>query len=307
VTRSRKDSAGNAWNAPRFFATLLYNVFTRSRKKKLIARRTKGKALCAAIVALASIPALSLAQQNKPKKAEPHAPPVKAEPAPELSAPFRAGEQLTYRVLWSKYAVKAANLQLLVTERRPFYGKEAWHFQARAHTMDTVRLLYEIDDQFDSYSSPGDLLSLQYEMYLQEQGKSETSVLRMSSERNPAPSPVPQVRVPAGTRDSLSFLQYLRQIDWSHTSEIRCPVFDGRKIYEARAHLGAARGAVKVPAGEFSAARIDVRVFESGQKEPTGTFGVWISLDGARMPVLIEAEIPFGTARVELTEKASGK
>jgi hypothetical protein len=249
--------------------------------------------------------AYGLAQKRAAAKSTNSAP-ANTPPAGSV-APFRGGEQLNYRVLWSKYAVKAASLQVLVVERRAFFGKEAWHFQARAHTMDTVRLLFEVDDQFDSYSEPGDLASLQYEMYLKEQGKSENSVLRMSSARNPMPSDVPQVRVPLGTRDALGYLQYLRQVDWAHVNEMKCQVFDGRKLYEARARQGTLRSEVIVPAGKFAATRIDVRVFEGGHNEPEATFAVWISLDAARMPVLIEAEVPFGSARLELTAKTTGK
>ncbi len=240
------------------------------------------------------------------KKPRPKTPATAKVRIAEPGARFRAGEQLNYRVLWSRYAVNAANLQLLVLERRPFYGKEAWHFQARAHTVDTVSLIYALDDQFDSYSAAGELVSLQYEMYLREQGKSENTVLRMSSDGNPAPSTVAQARVRPGTRDPLSFLHYLRQVDWARTPEIGCPVFDGRKLYEVRARLEAVRGEVIVPAGKFPASRIAVRVFERGRADPQASFGVWLALNAERTPVLIEAEVPFGSARVELTRVASG-
>ncbi len=250
-------------------------------------------------------PGFLLALQKKPKPGKASPPAAKTQPAREQPAAFRAGEQLDYRVLWSSFAVNAANIQLSVMERRPFYGTEAWHFQAQARTVETTRLVFQVDDQFDSYSAPGDLVSLQYEMYLHEQGKSESSVLRMSSAPTPAPSPVAQARVLPGTRDPLGFLYYLRQVDWTRTPETRSPVFDGRKLYEVRARLDTPRSNVNVPAGKFSASRIEVRVFEGGKQEPMATFGVWLALDGGRTPVLIEAEVPFGTARVELTRAAS--
>jgi hypothetical protein len=245
-------------------------------------------------------PALVQALQKKPRAKTPPAPPAKTATV-ETPTAFRAGERLDYKVLWSRYAVNAASLQIAVVERRPFESGEAWHFQALAHTVDTTRLIFTLDDQFDSYSAPGELASIQYEMYLREQGKSETSILRMSSGREPAPSSVAQARVPPGTRDPLGFLQYLRQVDWTRTPEIRSPVFDGRKVYEARAKLDSQRGNVAVPAGNFNAARVAVRVYERGKTEPMATFGVWLTVESARTPVLIEAEVPFGTARVELT------
>src|SRR5207248_699238 len=72
-------------------------------------------------------------------------PPSKIE-TPVMPVPFRAGEQLAYRVLWSKYSVNAANLVFSVIEQRDFFGRAAWHFRVIAHTLDTVRLLYAVDD-----------------------------------------------------------------------------------------------------------------------------------------------------------------
>jgi len=103
---------------------------------------------------------LGLAQQSKPSKK--HTKPSAA-PAPPVvvPVPFRSGEILEYRVLFSKYAVNAAKIETTVIEQRNFFGRPAWHFRAIAHTVDTTRTLFAIDDQFDSYTSAANLFSLQ--------------------------------------------------------------------------------------------------------------------------------------------------
>src|SRR5258707_2013209 len=177
-------------------------VHTNSSK----ARTIRGAAALAIIVACSSI---ILAQKPKRPKARPKV------PAPGVAAavtavPFSAGETLEYRVLLSKYSVNAAKIETSVVEQRSFFGHLAWHFRAAAHTMDTTRLLFAIDDQFDSYTSAASLFSLQYEMYLHEQGKEQTNVYRMTTEGNPAPADATALRVIPGTRDAISFLYYLR-------------------------------------------------------------------------------------------------
>jgi hypothetical protein len=219
----------------------------------------------------------------------------------ETSVPFRAGEKLDYRVLWSSFNVNAANLSLAVREKGPFYGREAWHFQALAHTVETMRLLFTLDDQFDSYTEPRDLASLQYEMYLREQDKKEDAIYRMSAEGDPAPPAGTAVRVLPGTRDPLALFFYLRAVDWQRGTEVRCPVFDGRKLYQVRARRELERGGVSVPAGKFAASRIEVRVYEQGNQSEQARFSVWLAQDASRTPVLVEADVPLGTARVELT------
>ncbi len=227
---------------------------------------------------------------------------LRARPA-EAPRPFAAGEKLEYRVLWSQFSVKAATVRLSVIERRPFYGREAWHFQALARTIDTMRIVFPLDDQFDSYSEASSLASLQYEMYLSENGKQENASYRMTTDADPAPGSGAAVRVLPGTRDPIGFLYYVRTVDWSRTKEIRSAVFDGRKLYEVRARLQADRGQVSVPAGDFTASRIEVRVYERGQELAGTLFRVSVAHDAGRTPVLLEAEIPFGSARVELAHR----
>lgn len=224
-------------------------------------------------------------------------------PAPSVFSrtPFRAGEKLDYQVLFSKYSVKAAQVETSVVGRRNFFGQPAWHFRAVANTTNTMRLLFNIDDQFDSYTSVGSLVSLQYEMYLNEQGKRQTTLYRMTTDDDPAPPGVTALRVLPGTRDPLDFLYALRAVDWSRVKEFRAPVYDGHRLDEAIARMDRTEGTVHLQAGSVEASRIAVQVLDHGKELPDTRLWVWLARDKARTPVLIEAELPIGTFRVELT------
>jgi hypothetical protein len=246
---------------------------------------------------------MSLAQQRK-KTVTPRAKaaPAAARPAPPAAVPFRAGETLRYRALFSKYAVSAARIETSIVEERDFFGHQAWHFRAAAHTTDTIRMVLPLDDEFDSYTSASDLCSLQYEMYLHEQGKDQTSVYRMTTDGQPAPQDVTALRVAPGTRDAISFLYNLRANDWQRTPELRAPVFDGHRLYDAVAHVDTPQGTVNVPAGNFPAFRVAIQLFDHGKELTDTRLWLWIARNPAHTPVLIEADIPFGTARVELMQ-----
>ena len=243
---------------------------------------------------------LSSAQQSKRSKSR-----TKKPPAPAILAatpvPFHSGEVLKYRVLFSKYSVNAASVETTVVEQRNFFGHSAWHFRAIAHTMDTTRVLLAIDDQFDSYTAAANLFSLQFEMYLHEQGKAQTSLFRMTGEGDPAPSDATAVRVAPGTRDAISFLYNLRAADWQHSPELRAPVFDGHRLYDAVARIDTPQGNVTVPAGTFPAFRVAIRLFDHGKELTDTRLWLWIARDAPQTPVLAEADIPFGNARIELT------
>lgn len=225
--------------------------------------------------------------------------PVTAETGPQL----RPGESLEYAANVSKLNSTIANLKVVVGEQRNLSGKMAWHLQAFAHTENPYRMVFELDDQFDSYSEPAALTSMQYEMHLNERGQKVDSVQRLlSSMKEAAPAGLMGARVLPGTRDPLGLLQYLRHVDWSKSPEVHSPVYDGRKLYEVRASLMNKAEAVSVPAGKYSASKIEIHVLENGVESKDTHFLLYLSNDAARTPVLMEAVLPIATARVELTK-----
>ena len=196
-----------------------------------------------------------------------------------------------------------ANLRLKVAEKRNFLGKSAWHLQAFAHTENPLRMVFVLDDQFDSYSDAATLVSMQYEMHLNEKGQTVDSVQRMTATgKEPAPADATAARVLPGTRDPLGMMQYLRTVDWTKTPEVRSPVYDGHKLYDVRAKLEANAQLVTVPAGSFNTLKIELRVLENGTEMKDAHFTLYLTNTAARMPVLLEAVIPFAVARVELVK-----
>src|SRR6266404_1788554 len=213
-----------------------------------------------------------------------------------------SGEMLEFTSSVAKVN-NVASLRLVVDGRKEVAGTDAWHLQAFAQTQNPLRMVFELDDQFDSYSAPGNFASVQYEMRLSERGQKVQSVQRMTpTGREPAPAGASAARVLPGTRDPLGMMQYLRSVDWSKTPVVHGPVYDGRKLYEIRARkTGSAE--VQVPAGKFSTSTIEVKVFDNGVEMNDAHFTLYVAKDEARTPVLLEAVLPFAAARVELRKK----
>jgi len=220
----------------------------------------------------------------------------------DAGSPLRAGETWQYSATVSKLS-SVANLLLKVAEKRNFLGKNAWHLQAFAHTENPLRMVFALDDQFDSYSDAATLVSMQYEMHLNEKGQTMDSVQRMSpAVREPAPANATAARVLPGTRDPLGMMQYLRTVDWAKTPEVRSPVYDGHKLYDVHAKLQARGEPVTVPAGNFNTYKIELQVLDNGAEMKDAHFILYLSNTEARLPVLLEAVMPFAVARVELVK-----
>ncbi|HKS65705.1 MAG TPA: DUF3108 domain-containing protein [Candidatus Acidoferrales bacterium] len=223
-----------------------------------------------------------------------------ASPAGKVApVPFQTAEKLEYNVSWAAFAT-AAKAELSIVERRNLYGWETWHFRATAHTLGTVRTLFPIDDEFDSYTDAATFDCRQYETYLNELGRSSGQKWQYVTKEQTPRGPGPSVIVFPGTRDPLGALYAIRAVDWRSEHELRVPVYDGHELYEMRAHLEAPDEPVELAAGTFSAARIGVRLFQHETEVSGVHLAIWLANEPARRPVLMRAELPFGNLRIEL-------
>lgn len=214
--------------------------------------------------------------------------------------PFRVGEVLHYRVGWATFG-SAASLELSVPERRELQGRQTWHLRALMHTESPVRSLFAIDDQFDSYTDALTLESRQYEMYLNEMGRRQDAVLHLVPPGETSRAPAPAVVVPPGTRDPVGALYALRSVDWQRTPEFQVPIYDGHDVYQASAKRETPGETATVAAGSFLASRVSIRLFANGKEVPNLNFTIWMANDPSHTPVEIQAELPFGAIRAELT------
>jgi len=254
-------------------------------------------------------PSSPAATPNAPTALPPKAPAtsesaVSKEPASaEPGFVLRPGETLEYNANIPKLNSTVANLKIVAIEKRNTGPHSAWHLQASAHTENPYRMVFQLDDQFDSYSDAANMTSFQYEMHLNERGQTVDDVERLlTSARDPAPTGSSAARVLPGTRDPLGLLEYLRAVDWSRTSEARSPVFDGRKLYDVHAVLVGKAVSVTVPAGKFTTTKIEIHVMDNGSEMKDAHFLLYLANDANRLPVLMEAVLPVATARVELTK-----
>ncbi|MGO9590805.1 MAG: DUF3108 domain-containing protein [Candidatus Acidiferrales bacterium] len=265
-------------------------------------RRGPIAAMIVAAGALLLPPAMASAQKTAHHKAikSKADPPSAMKP---VAMPFRTGETLNYRVSWSAFS-NAASVQLTVPEQRDLFGYSTWHFRALAHTLNPVRELFSVDDQFDSYADQSTLEARQYETHLDELGKIQDQVFHFAAPGVASHGPRPSVVVLVGTRDPLGTLYELRDVDWEHTPEFLGTVYDGHDLYEATAKREITDDNVTIAAGTFSTSRVAIDLFQH-QKPVAGVHViVWIANDAARTPVLMQAQLPFGNLRAELTSSS---
>ena len=244
---------------------------------------------------------------SEPAPSQPVTPAAKKTSAPvEPSFAPKTGEILQFSASLAKVS-NVASLRLEVLDKKEINGKPAWHFQATAKTQNAMRIIFELDDRFDSFSEGNNFTGVQYEMRLSERGQKVQSIQRLTTTgKEPAPPGASSAVVLPGTRDPLGMMQYLRSVNWDQTREVKGPVFDGRKLYDVRAKL-TGTSEVVVPAGRFTAATIEIRVFDKDVEMKDAHFTLYLAHNAARTPVLLQAVLPFAEARVELQSNSAGK
>jgi hypothetical protein len=237
-----------------------------------------------------------------PSSGKPSEPGARVTP-PEPSFLPKAGEVLQFSASLAKVS-NVATLRLEVVDKKEINGRATWHFQALAKTQNAMRLIFELDDRFDSFSEGNSYTGVQYEMHLSERGQKVQSIQRLTTTgKEPPPPGASAAVVLPGTRDPLGMMQYLRSVNWDKTMQVKSPVFDGRKLYDVHAKL-IGTSVVAVPAGKFTTATIEIRVFDNGVEMKDAHFTLYLANDAAHTPVLLQAVLPFAEARVELQEKS---
>jgi hypothetical protein len=246
---------------------------------------------------------------------------AESRPGQGPASPVRIGESLSYRLSWSTIAT-AATATISVPNRLYFFGDDVWDFRAQVSTVNPVRRLFTIDDQFTSYADVQTMASRQYIMRLSELGRNRTRQFRTAqiwgtparandvatTQAGSSPAGSGDTggfeAIPAAACDPLSALFLLRMADWARPVEAR--VFDGRQVYEMTAQRVGVE-TVAVPAGKFAASRINVEL--RGSSDPSARVGVtiWLARDAYRTPVIVETTLPFGSLHLELTSRTSGR
>src|SRR6266481_1876633 len=124
------------------------------------------------------------------------------------------GEDLQFAASIAKVG-NVASLRLQVVDKKELNGKPEWHFQATAKTQNAMRLIFELDDRFDSFSEGNSFTGVQYEMHLSERGQKVQSIQRFTTTgKEPPPPGASATVVLPGTRDPLGIMQYLRSVNW---------------------------------------------------------------------------------------------
>ena len=237
-----------------------------------------------------------LTQPPKPVATKPEKNPVAAVAADGV--PFQPGERLAYNVTWSRFPT-AARLETEVLERGAFFGQEGYQLRAKVETTGEVKtIFFELYNQYTTYASAKSLLPYRLENSVRQGAKQTDETVIFDQARREARFPDDTSSpLSPNTYDFTSLLYAVRQQTLSEGWKQNFSVLYGKQLLEVEAEVKK-REPVNSQLGRYNTVRVDFTPKDKQFNKYRAR--VWFSDDVQRVPVGIEARLPFGEVRADL-------
>ena len=214
---------------------------------------------------------------------------------PFSAGPYRIGERLTYSVSFSNFNT-AAYIELLVTARAPFSGRDAYQLKGHIETLGTVHAaLLALNHDFISYVEPATGLPFHAQQIVRTTTPSSEVAIDFNQ---PAGAPIPSssnATIP-GTYDILAAVYRVRALPLIDGANYRLMVQHQNETQDIEVKVRG-RDVVKTSVGTFDTvvAKLKVRGHST-----VDDIRVYFSDDHRHVPVLMTGDHPAGDIRVEL-------
>ncbi|HEU4595479.1 MAG TPA: DUF3108 domain-containing protein [Pyrinomonadaceae bacterium] len=221
--------------------------------------------------------------------------------SPFNAAPYRVGERLTYTVSFSNFPT-AAHVELLVSGRGPFHGREGIELRAHVETIGVVSAaLYSINNEYVTHVDPATGLPYRAQQIIREAARTDSVTLDFNTVASgPSPSnPSAQAHfTTVGSYDFLAAIYRLRALPLTQGTTYAIPVQNGSALYNAELRVTGTE-LVKTNIGSSATLVTQVRV-RGDEAADDYRVHIYFTNDERHLPVLITARHRAGEIRAEL-------
>ncbi len=228
----------------------------------------------------------SSAQQTSQAASEPLSP-----------APYRVGERLTYNVSFSNF-VSAAHIELLISARGMFFGREGIQVKGHIETNGVVNAaLFAINNDYITYIDPESGLPYHGQQIIRETTRTTETAADFNQPAGTAAIPSHSTNGFTGTYDLFSVIYRIRALPLNAGASYRFLVRQENQNYQVDVRVGG-QESIKTNVGSFNTIETQVKVKpESGSGY---TSSVFFTDDERHVPVLAVTRVRAGRITAEL-------
>jgi hypothetical protein len=227
------------------------------------------------------------------------------------SIPFAVGEKLTYQVFWGPFVVGRATLEVAGIEMVD--GNSCYHLVAKAKTSGLIDLLFPIDSTAESWLDCDGLFTRRYredrtegkrhrstESHYDYAAKETVVTNRINGKQH-------RVLLDQPVQDVVSSLYVVRTKNLMLDSEQMFAINADSSTYNVTIHPDERKLIWVKPLGDVQALRVEPNPTLSVVSANNGRMWFWISDDARHLPLLVNSELKFGSAKLVLFSVVTGK
>lgn len=224
-------------------------------------------------------------------------------PAGAASAPFGAGERLTYQIRWLGIHVLTTRLE--VEGPVEWEGARVFRYRLRLNSAGLLHRLYPVRDSAVSLADAETLASRHADIRQREGFRyrshkwlvfGDGHVLYGREDREPV-----RHEAPAGVLDALTALYKIRAEALRPGTETEIAVFDRRRTRRVRVRVAQAER-IDSLWGPIQTLRIEPEFIQDDSLNHKGRAWIWVTADDARIPLRIESKTFVGSLVAHLIE-----
>ena len=224
--------------------------------------------------------------------------------------PFHVGEKLTYQIFWGPFVVGRASLEVAGIEKVD--GHDCYHLVAKAKTSGLAELLFPVDSTAESWLDCQELCTRRYR-----QNRSEGKHVTNDETHYDYDHMVAITRNTKGREKRVAFNQPVQDVISSlYFVRAQRLMLDAEQTFLLNA--GATNYVVTLrpderkelwlrPVGNIQALRIEPTPTLRIVAANNGRMWFWVSDDERRLPLLVNSELKFGSAKLVLYSINAGQ
>jgi len=224
--------------------------------------------------------------------------------AQEKQIPFSPGEKLFFEVRW--VFIPAAEGVLEVLPMTTIDGVTCYHFSMTSRTYEFVDIFYKVRDCIEGFTDEGMTRSVLYKKAQDGKRKRRVSVNFDWEKLQARYSNYDDKRAPVsilpGSFDPLSVFYAFRLFTLKEGEELKAPVTDGKKCILGKAKV-IKREKITVKNRDYDTFLVEPDLEQLGgvfEKSKDAKLQIWVTADGASIPVRVKSEVIVGSFVAEL-------